>query len=132
MQSVRLRNNMTKITQKNAVKELLNRIPEIKKHSIWEYMSDELDLSTVAFDCFGDFLLDVILSQPFKEDVIKRSFDFINEMQESDDPHVQNLPQVGVLEALAGSKKAIEIGDRLLNRHGKEWFDKIKKNFNPK
>ena len=124
------KNSMTKITQENAVQELLNRIPEIKEYTDWKFIEDELDLATVIFDTFGSFLLDRILSQPLEDDVIKRSFDFINEMQESEDPHVRNLPQVGVFEVLATHKKSIEVGDRLLNKNGKEWFDKIK-NFLP-
>ena len=127
---------MTKITQENAVEELLKRIPEIKEYSgeysSWEHTKEELDSPTIVFDCFGSFLLDEILSKPPREDVIKKSFDLINEMQESDDPHTQNLPVVGVFEVLAGSKKGVEVGDRLLNKYGKEWFDKIKQNFKPK
>jgi len=126
---------MTKITHDNAVQELLKRIPEIKEYSgeysAWEHTKDELDLPTVVFDLFGDFLLDRIKSQPSDDPVIKKSFDLINEMQESEDPHVQNLPQVGVFEVLAGSKKGVEIGDKLINAKGREWFDKIKQHFNP-
>ena len=70
---------MTKITQENAVEELLKRIPEIKEYSgeysSWEHTKEELDSPTIVFDCFGSFLLDEILSKPPREDVIKKSFD---------------------------------------------------------
>jgi hypothetical protein len=126
----RRKNNMTKITHDNAVKELLDRIPELKSYH--QFDDFELGQPTIVFDHFGDFLLDrIIKSQPADEAIIKISFDFINETQESEDPDVQNLPQIGVFEVLAGSKKAIKIADTMLNENGREWFNKVKQRFNP-
>lgn len=124
---------MTKITQKNVIEELLKRIPEIKKSTDWKYVENEQELPTIIFDHFGTFLLDIITesNDPLNDDIIKRSFDLINEMQLSDDPEVQNLSQVGVFEVLAGSNKGIEIASILLNKRGNELFNEIKKNFYP-
>lgn len=119
---------MTKITHDNAVRELINRIPEFKNYL--QFHADDLDSPTLIFDDFGDFLLDRILSSSPEDPVTKRSFDFINEMQESEDPDVQNLPQVGVFEVLVGSEKAVRIAEKLLNKHGLYWFNRIK-NFKP-
>ncbi|OGH71181.1 MAG: hypothetical protein A2921_03095 [Candidatus Magasanikbacteria bacterium RIFCSPLOWO2_01_FULL_43_20b] len=119
---------MTKITHDNAVQELLNRVPELKSY----HQFDEFELSepTIVFDKFGDFLLGKIKSESQGDRVIKKSFDLINEMQDSEDPNVQNLPQVGVFEVLVGSKKGLEVGEKLLNQNGREWLNKIKQDFN--
>lgn len=122
------KNNMQKITHDNAIAELLKRIPELKiSHNFDEF---ELSQPTIVFDHFGDFLLEKINSHSADNDVIKRSFDLINEMMEAEDPHTQNLPVVGVFEVVAGSKKGIEVAEQYLNSNGREWLNKVKQNFN--
>ncbi len=116
---------MAKITRENALQELLIRVPEFKdSQNFEEYILVE---TTIVFDHFGDFVLEKI--EAGEDSIIKKCFDFINEMQESEDRHVQNLPVVGVFEVLVSSKKGIEVAEKLLNEKGMEWFLKIK-NFN--
>lgn len=119
---------MAHITQENAVHELLNRIPELKAYR--QFTEAELSAPTIIFDVFGDFLLNVILSRP-EDPVIEKSFNFVNEMMESNNAEVQSLPTIGVFEVLAGSKKGIEFARKFLNNRGKDWFSKIERNFNP-
>ncbi len=123
------KNNMNKITKDNAVEELMNNVPEFKSQSTLD--KDDINLATVVFDHFGNFVMDRIKSQPLADPVIEKSFDFINRMMDSDIPEVQNLPVVGVFEVLAGSKQGIEVGKKLLNEKGREWLDKIKQHFDP-
>ena len=120
---------MTKITSINAVQELFDRIPGFKNSQ--EFDEYDLTLPTVVFDKFGDYLLAKILSSSENDSVIIKSFDFINEMQDSADAEVKNLAQVGVFEVLAGLETAIGVSEKLLNKNGLEWFLKIKQNFKP-
>jgi hypothetical protein len=121
---------MKKITMQNAVDKLLERIPEFKEYN-YQLYKDNLNLPTIIFDFFGDFLLERSKMYSPEDIVIKKSFDFINEMQDSDDPEVQNLSQVGVFEVLASSKEGTVIAEKYLNDRGREWFNKIKGNFRP-
>ena len=123
------KNNMNKITQDNVVQELLSRVSELKSYH--QFDESELSQPTIVFDYFGDFLLERIKSQTTTDSVIKKSFEFINEMQDSEDPNIRNLPQIGVFEALAGSKKGIEVAEKYLNKNGMEWLNKIKQKFYP-
>ncbi len=116
-----------KITYEIAVQELLRNIPEIKTRR--DFDPDELNSPTIVFDEFGDFLLDKIKSSSIEDPVIKRSFDFINQMMDSDIPDVQNLPIVGVFEVLVASKVGIQVAEQLLNEEGMSWFAKVKDNF---
>jgi hypothetical protein len=118
---------MTNLTYDNAVSELLKEIPELQAHH--PFNEDELRWETIVFDAFGTFLLDQILASQPSKSLIQRSFRFINSMMDSEDPRVRNLPQVGVLEVLAGSKRGLEVGYKLLNGRGREWLNKISQNF---
>lgn len=117
---------MIKITKENVVQILFDKIPELKLR--YNFDENELDSSIVVFDKFGNLILDEILSLQNSK-IVERSFEFINDMMNSEDPEIQNLPVVGVFESLAGSKEGTIVAENLLSHKGLEWFFKVKEHF---
>jgi|GEM_PF-4391600 len=96
------------------IDSLLMKFPEFKNSEYFLESDDKKSAYTVFHD-FTRFLIDRIdKSSDGKDQVIKKAFELINEMLNSDDFERANLAGVGVLEYLVESPKAVSMAKQSL------------------
>ncbi len=100
-------------------------IPEL--FSTFPELSHFLDKDEGTYCILGDFglyLRDGITENTIDNNALNKAFDFLNALGKSDDPEVQNLLGVGVLEILTDRNKTIQVSKKMLKGQALEIFNK--------
>lgn len=108
---------------------LYNTIVSILIKKFPEFVSFNNDWSEdLPYDVFGSFsiyLRDRIMSGNIEDELLERSFDFLNVMSRSKDDEVVNLLVVGVLEILADNDKCVKIANKYLSQDAKRLLEQV-------
>ena len=76
-----------------------------------------------------DLVLERLLNYSETDAILNKSFILLNEMLKSEDLDIVNIAVVEIFEAIAGSKKALMVTEKLLDKDGIYWLNEIKKDF---
>lgn len=118
---------MNKLNETNAIELLLESIPEIK-----QLYNEEINWWDGEFpglhNIFGNVLnpyLTKLLSEDENTELLKRIFDYIENMATSDDKYVHNVLDVTILEYLDDDKNIRETSLKYMGTNTKEISKKI-------
>ena len=104
---------------------LLARFPEFARSRFMAGMEGfEVEGPYVVVGSFGSYLADGLVEGTLGAEEVGRAFAFLNELGENEDVEVQNLLQVGVLEALLAPEVLVAAARGRLTGGALELFEK--------
>ena len=110
------------VTFDNALEILLARVPEFGAH---RSATPDDDLVYPVFGEFARFLNDLLSRVPPAHPTVKRSFDLLNEMGNSEDKRIAHLTATGVFEILTESQASIRAARQLLYGRALDWLEEM-------
>jgi len=114
------------------IKKLIEKIPEIKDYpDFQESIEDYPELIYVVYASFAIFLKERIEKYDEDDPLIRRCFDFINEIIDMDNIFIENLIAIELFEVLVETKKEKEISEKLLSKKSLEVYNEVKKFYDP-
>jgi hypothetical protein len=113
---------ISKKDDKGLVNFLISRIPEFKDKS----SQIEDGSAYLHYGAFGLFLLDII-DEKMNKELIDRSFNLLNDLINLDDPDINTMLRVEVIELLADNNKAIALCKEKLEGLSLVLFNKVYK-----
>jgi hypothetical protein len=113
---------ISKIDDKGLVNFLITKIPEFKDKSL--PINDES--AYLHYGAFALFLLDNI-EEGINKELIDRAFNLLNDLINLDDPAINTMLRVEVLELLADNNKAISLCNEKLEGLSLALFNKVYK-----
>lgn len=113
---------MNQLSENNVVEMLLQSIPEIKQ--IYE---DEIEwwdgefpgLHNIFGDVLNPYLVDLLRNDK-NEEILKRVFDFLEDMATCDDEYVKNVLMATVLEYLGDDRKILMASQKYMGSFTKK------------
>jgi hypothetical protein len=122
---------MEQITYKNIINKVVENFPEYKASE--EFEKDSVDSQYAILAGFGKFLTRKIEEQAESQELIKRAFQFVNDIyngpvvkNDSDPPDtLQNLFYIEIFENLAQTKKGVEAARKYLEGSAKDEFETV-------
>lgn len=106
---------------KELIDLLKERIPEIK-----QFIYPEMEFSAfIHFGSFGGFLRDQIMNDENNNELIEKSFGFLNNLFENGDERIKRMLRVETFEILTDFPKTIDVSKLYLTGQALESFIEV-------
>jgi len=101
------------------LRSLYRRVPEFRADALF------LDLPYVVFGEFAGFVVDLLRERGSDDPVVKRSFEFVNDLCLEDDPEMINVIETTLFEQLADDIVIGRAAHALLEPSARASFERI-------